>query len=99
LLGIALYERQSKQSGTTTFYDTMGAVAEKIFDTLPRQLKRLSERHLSRDLLFTHDSVIPAFFEGLVGPDSDISAVRSNNQMFMLRNPHALVDIRNRGRV
>ncbi|KAF8239383.1 receptor-activated Ca2+-permeable cation channel [Tricholoma matsutake] len=57
LLLIALYERQSKQSGTTTFYDTIGAVAEKVFDTLPRHLKRLT------------------FFEGLVGPGSDISAI------------------------
>jgi hypothetical protein len=43
LLLIALYERQSKISGTTNFYDTMGAVVEKLFDTLPRQLKRMSE--------------------------------------------------------
>jgi hypothetical protein len=50
---IALYERQSKHSGTTTFYDTMSAVAEKILDTLPRQLKRLGERQLSRVLLIT----------------------------------------------
>lgn len=78
---IALYERQSKQSGTTTFYDTMGAVAEKVFDTLPRHLKRLSEHHLSGVLLLTHENITPGFFEGLVGPDSDISAVRSNTQM------------------
>jgi len=57
LLSIALYERQSKKSGTTTFYDTMSSVAERVVDTLPRQLKRMT------------------FFEGLVGPDADITAI------------------------
>jgi len=42
LLLIALYERQSKKSGTTGFYDTITAAAEKVIDTLPRHLKRLS---------------------------------------------------------
>ncbi|KAI0666819.1 hypothetical protein C8Q78DRAFT_983490 [Trametes maxima] len=42
LLGIALYERQAKSSGTFTFYETVSAAAEKIFDTLPRHLKRLT---------------------------------------------------------
>lgn len=42
LLSIAVYERQAKQSGAFTFYETVSAAAEKIFDTLPRQLKRLS---------------------------------------------------------
>ncbi|KAF9466080.1 receptor-activated Ca2+-permeable cation channel [Collybia nuda] len=42
LILIALYERQSKISGTTNFYDTMSAVLEKVFDTLPRNLKRMS---------------------------------------------------------
>ncbi|KAI0644236.1 hypothetical protein C8Q79DRAFT_974910 [Trametes meyenii] len=42
LLGIALYERQAKSSGTFTFYETVSAAAEKIFDTLPRHFKRLT---------------------------------------------------------
>ncbi|KAF5383692.1 hypothetical protein D9615_003626 [Tricholomella constricta] len=42
LLLIALYERQSKNNGTTNFYDTISAIAEKVFDTLPRHLKRLT---------------------------------------------------------
>ncbi|PIL25132.1 hypothetical protein GSI_13021 [Ganoderma sinense ZZ0214-1] len=42
LLGIAVYERQAKQSGAFTFYETVSAAAEKIFDTLPRQLKRMT---------------------------------------------------------
>jgi hypothetical protein len=50
LLLIAWYERQSKKSGTSSFYETMSSVAEKLFDTLPRQIKRMSEwavTHLS----------------------------------------------------
>ena len=42
LICIAIYERQAKQSGSFTFYETVSAAAEKIFDTLPRHLKRLS---------------------------------------------------------
>ncbi|KAH9847576.1 hypothetical protein C2E23DRAFT_847890 [Lenzites betulinus] len=42
LLGIAWYERQAKRSGSFTFYETVSAAAEKIFDTLPRNLKRLT---------------------------------------------------------
>ncbi|KAH7926026.1 hypothetical protein BV22DRAFT_1009996 [Leucogyrophana mollusca] len=42
LLMIAWYERQSKKSESMGFYDTLSSVAEKIFDTLPRPLKRLS---------------------------------------------------------
>ncbi|KAF8653547.1 hypothetical protein AX16_003910 [Volvariella volvacea WC 439] len=42
LLLIAAYERQSKKSGTIGFYDTLGAVAERVFDTLPRGIKRLT---------------------------------------------------------
>jgi len=70
---IALYERQTKKIGTTTFYDTVGAIAERFFDTLPRQLKKLSE--LVSRVLISLLMIMPAFFEGLVGPDSDISAV------------------------
>ncbi|GBE86440.1 predicted protein [Sparassis crispa] len=42
LLLIAWYERQAKRSGSFTFYETVSAAAEKVFDTLPRHLKRLT---------------------------------------------------------
>lgn len=43
LLSISLYERQAKMAGTIGFYDTIAHVAEKVIDTLPRSLKRMSE--------------------------------------------------------
>ncbi|KAG6844774.1 hypothetical protein H0H87_003892 [Tephrocybe sp. NHM501043] len=43
LLLISAYERQSKKNGTANFYETVGAVAEKVFDALPRQLKKMSK--------------------------------------------------------
>ncbi|KAG6821438.1 hypothetical protein H0H93_010162 [Arthromyces matolae] len=42
LLMISLYERQSKKSGTSGFYETVSAVAERVYDTFPRHLKRLT---------------------------------------------------------
>ncbi|KAF9530419.1 hypothetical protein CPB83DRAFT_850884 [Crepidotus variabilis] len=42
LLSISLYERQLKRAGTVNFYDTVIHVAEKVFDTLPRSLKRMT---------------------------------------------------------
>lgn len=42
LLSISLYERQAKMAGTTGFYETVSHVAEKVFDTLPRSLKRMT---------------------------------------------------------
>lgn len=42
LLLIAAYERQAKRTGSLTFYETVSAAAEKVLDTLPRSLKRLS---------------------------------------------------------
>ncbi|KAG1860718.1 hypothetical protein DFJ58DRAFT_778640 [Suillus subalutaceus] len=42
LLIIALYERQSKKAGSNGFYETITSVAEKVLDTLPRPLKRMS---------------------------------------------------------
>ncbi|KAG6813886.1 hypothetical protein H0H92_006293 [Tricholoma furcatifolium] len=42
LLAISIYERQSKKTGATNFYETITAVAERVFDTLPRSLKRLT---------------------------------------------------------
>lgn len=46
LLCIAWYERQAKRAGSITFYETVSAAAEKVFDTLPRSLKRLSMSRL-----------------------------------------------------
>lgn len=43
LLLIALHERQSKKNGTIGFYETIVVAAERIYDTLPRQLKRMSQ--------------------------------------------------------
>ncbi|KZT06157.1 uncharacterized protein LAESUDRAFT_654224 [Laetiporus sulphureus 93-53] len=42
LLLIAWYERQAKRTGTFTFYETVTAAADKVFDTLPRSIKRLT---------------------------------------------------------
>jgi hypothetical protein len=42
LLTIAFYERQTIDVSGTTFYDRVTGVAERVFDTLPRRLKRLS---------------------------------------------------------
>ncbi|KAF7985141.1 hypothetical protein HWV62_7698 [Athelia sp. TMB] len=42
LLSIAWYERQAKQTGSSGFYNTISATAEKLYDTLPRGMKRLS---------------------------------------------------------
>ncbi|PPQ76669.1 hypothetical protein CVT24_011914 [Panaeolus cyanescens] len=42
LLTISLYERQCKAAGSENFYDTIAHMAEKVFDTLPRTLKRMT---------------------------------------------------------
>src|SRR5258706_13761226 len=42
LLTIAFYERQTIDVPGATFYDRVTGVAERVFDTLPRRLKRLS---------------------------------------------------------
>ncbi|KAF8825722.1 hypothetical protein HHX47_DHR6000130 [Lentinula edodes] len=42
LLVIALYEWQAKHNGTTGFYETLKVVTERVYDSLPRQLKQLS---------------------------------------------------------
>ncbi|KIJ65577.1 hypothetical protein HYDPIDRAFT_88419 [Hydnomerulius pinastri MD-312] len=42
LLAIAWYERQAKKSGSIGFYDTLSSIIEKVMDTLPRTLKRMS---------------------------------------------------------
>ncbi|KAL0953781.1 hypothetical protein HGRIS_004965 [Hohenbuehelia grisea] len=42
LLIIAFYERQAKKTGSVGFYDTFSATAERVFETLPRHLKRMT---------------------------------------------------------
>ncbi|EIN06002.1 hypothetical protein PUNSTDRAFT_127492 [Punctularia strigosozonata HHB-11173 SS5] len=42
LLTVAWYERQAKNTGSTGFYETVAATVEKIYDTLPRQIRRLT---------------------------------------------------------
>ncbi|GAW10176.1 receptor-activated ca2+-permeable cation channel [Lentinula edodes] len=59
LLIIALYERQAKHNGTTGFYGTLIVVTERAYDSLPRQLKRLS----IFEGLAGSDSDIDAIFE------------------------------------
>ena len=44
LVTIAFYERQTIDVPGATFYDRVTGVAERVFDTLPRRLKRLSTR-------------------------------------------------------
>ncbi len=43
LLLIAAYERQVKRIGAVTFNETVSAATERMFETLPRALKRLSK--------------------------------------------------------
>ena len=75
LLFIAWYERQSKSSGSSSFYETMTSVAEKIFDTLPRQVKRLSEYFRLHRSYCDHEPILAAFFESWSGHGTDIDAV------------------------
>jgi len=42
LLFISFYERQAKLIGAITFFDTVSHVVDKVFDTLPRSLKRMT---------------------------------------------------------
>lgn len=44
LLAIAYYERQTKQIQATTFTEAVAATAERMVETLPRSIKRLSTR-------------------------------------------------------
>jgi len=60
LLLIAFYERQAKRSGSVTFYETVTSAAEKVFDTLPRNLKRLT---WFEGLMAGSDADIDAIFE------------------------------------
>lgn len=79
MLLIAVYERQAKQSGALTFYETVSSATEKIFDALPRWLKRMCWSYFqcyARDLYSDSLSLFTAFFEGLAGSEADIDAVR-----------------------
>ncbi|TFY58233.1 hypothetical protein EVG20_g8233 [Dentipellis fragilis] len=42
LIAISVYERQAKKHGSTTIKETIQATTERIFETLPRQLKRFT---------------------------------------------------------
>jgi len=75
LLAISIYERQSKRAGTVTFYDTITSVTERVFDTLPRSLKRLSELDIGQYLSELGSLGHLAIFEGLAGANADIDAV------------------------
>lgn len=44
LLAIAYYERQAKQIQATTFTEAVAATAERMVETLPRSIKRMSTR-------------------------------------------------------
>ena len=72
LLAISFYERQSKRAGTITFYDT---VTERVFETLPRSLKRLCELVFISTIKPNSQHRSSAIFEGLAGADADIDAV------------------------
>jgi hypothetical protein len=76
LLTISFYERQSKQAGTVTFYDTIGNVTQRVFDTFPRSLKRLCELDNNSPVNQLANADALAIFEGLAGADADIDAVR-----------------------
>jgi hypothetical protein len=81
LLMISLYERQAKKAGSTNFYDTLAHAAVKLYDTLPRSLKRMSMcMNLSRlSRIERLPYPLPGIFEGLAGPGSDIDVVRIYN--------------------
>ena len=74
LLFISFYGRQAKLIGAITFYDTVAHVVEKVFDRLPRALKRMSTYSFGV-WCFLISTFLLAFFEGLVGVDGDIKAV------------------------
>ena len=73
LLCIAWYERQAKRSGSNNFYETITSAVEKVFDSLPRRLKRISKHPSGGDA--QQLTVHSAIFEGLAGVDADIDAV------------------------
>ncbi|KAJ4469533.1 hypothetical protein J3R30DRAFT_3661617 [Lentinula aciculospora] len=75
LLIIALYERQAKRGGTTGFYETLVVVTERAYDSLPRQLKRLS----IFEGLAGSDSDIDAIFE--IEEELDTSALDTRDDI------------------
>ncbi|KAJ3983417.1 hypothetical protein F5890DRAFT_1523449 [Lentinula detonsa] len=75
LLIIALYERQAKHNGTTGFYETLIVVTERAYDSLPRQLKRLS----IFEGLAGSDSDIDAIFE--IEEELDTSALDTRDDI------------------
>ncbi|KAJ3866320.1 hypothetical protein EV359DRAFT_36901, partial [Lentinula novae-zelandiae] len=75
LLVIALYERQAKHNGTTGFYETLIVVTERAYDSLPRQLKRLS----IFEGLAGSDSDIDAIFE--IEEELDTSALDTRDDI------------------
>ncbi|KAH7870618.1 uncharacterized protein C8R40DRAFT_634001 [Lentinula edodes] len=75
LLVIALYERQAKHNGTTGFYETLIVVTERAYDSLPRQLKRLS----IFEGLAGSDSDIDAIFE--IEEEVDTSALDTRDDV------------------
>lgn len=77
LLTIAYYERQAKRTQATTFTEAVSATAERVVETLPRSIKRLSTYPRPTKMYFWLNSFI-AFFEGLfAGKASDIDVVRT----------------------
>ncbi|KAJ3968495.1 hypothetical protein EV361DRAFT_414763 [Lentinula raphanica] len=75
LLVIALYERQAQHNGTTGFYETLIVVTEKAYDSLPRQLKRLS----IFEGLVGYDNSIDAIFE--IEEELDTSALDTRDDV------------------
>ncbi|KAF8159446.1 receptor-activated Ca2+-permeable cation channel [Crassisporium funariophilum] len=85
LLMISLYERQAKLAGAITFYDTIAHVAEKVFDTLPRSMKRMT----FFEGLAGADADIDAVFE--IEDDFDSALDNGdNNDGFSIQNQRRL---------
>ncbi|KAH6915984.1 hypothetical protein BKA70DRAFT_1418899 [Coprinopsis sp. MPI-PUGE-AT-0042] len=61
LLLISFYERQSQAAGSVGFSETVGFLAERVYDTLPRKVKKF--------VLFE------GLFEGFAGSGNDIDAI------------------------
>ncbi|KAF4610858.1 hypothetical protein D9613_007044 [Agrocybe pediades] len=92
LLGISLYERQSKKAGTLTFYDTVSHMAESVFDTLPRSMKRMT----FFEGLAGVDGDIDAVFEIEDAFDSALD-IGDNNDGFSVLNHRRLSGASSRG--
>lgn len=77
LLMIALYERQSKKTGSNGFYETITSAAEKVLDTLPRPLKRMS----FFEGLVGSGSTIDVIFEVEVEMDNSALDTRDHGEL------------------